>query len=84
MKKVTVTAACEQEKLRAIQFYLAKGNTSLEAELDRFLERLYKKYVPVQTREYIDSMEATEERPRRRAAEAERADTTRSESPIDS
>ena len=40
MKKVTVTVACEQEKLRAIQFYLAKGNTSLEAELDRFLERL--------------------------------------------
>ena len=64
MKKVTVTAACEQEKLRAIQFYLAKGNTSMEAELDRFLERLYKKYVPAQTREYIDSMEGTEERPR--------------------
>ena len=64
MKKVTVTVACEQEKLRAIQFYLAKGNTSLETELDRFLERLYKKYVPVQTREYIDSMERTEERPR--------------------
>ena len=64
MKKVTVTAACEQEKLRAIQFYLAKGNTSLEAELDRFLERLYKKYVPAQTREYIGSMEGTEERPR--------------------
>lgn len=64
MKKVTVTVACEQEKLRAIQFYLAKGNTSLEAELDRFLERLYKKYVPAQTREYIDSMEGTEERPR--------------------
>ena len=64
MKKVTVTAACEQEKLRAIQFYLAKGNTSLEAELDRFLERLYKKYVPAQTREYIDSREGAEERPR--------------------
>ena len=64
MKKVTVTAACEQEKLRAIQFYLAKGNTSLEVELDRFLERLYKKYVPAQAREYIDSMEGTEERPR--------------------
>ena len=64
MKKVTVTAVCELEKLRAIQFYLAKGNTSLEAELDRFLERLYKKYVPAQTREYIDSMEGTDERPR--------------------
>ena len=61
MKKVTVTAACEQEKLRAIQFYLANGNTSLEAELERFLERLYKKYVPAQTREYIESRESSEE-----------------------
>ena len=64
MKKVTVTVACEQEKLRAIQFYLAKGNTSLETELDQFMARIYKKIVPAQTREYIDSMEATEERPR--------------------
>ena len=64
MKKVTVTAACEQEKLRAIQFYLAKGNTSLEAELDQFMPRLYKKIVPAQTREYIDSIEEAEERPR--------------------
>lgn len=61
MKKVTVTVAFEQEKLRAIQFYLAKGNTSLEAELDQFMARIYKKIVPAQTREYIDSME---ERPR--------------------
>ena len=74
MKKVTVTVACEQEKLRAIQFYLAKGNTSLEAELDRFLERLYKKYVPIQTREYIESTDDPEERPRPRTARAERSD----------
>ena len=64
MKKVTVTAAFEQEKLRAIQFYLAKNNTSLEAELDQFMTRLYKKIVPAQTREYIDSIEEAEERPR--------------------
>ena len=64
MKTVTVTVAFEQEKLRAIQFYLAKGNTSLEAELDQFMARIYKKIVPAQTREYIDSMAGTEERPR--------------------
>ena len=64
MKKVTVTVAFEQEKLRAIQFYLAKGNTSLEAELDQFMARIYKKIVPAQTREYIDSMAGAEERPR--------------------
>lgn len=64
MKKVTVTAAFEQEKLRAIQFYLSKGGASLEAELDQFMPRLYKKIVPAQTREYIDSTEEAEERPR--------------------
>ena len=66
MKKVTVTAACEQEKLRAIQFYLAKGDTSLEAELGEFMAKLYKRYVPSQTREYIESMDDPEDRSRPR------------------
>ena len=61
MKKATISVAVEQEKLRAIQFYMGKSGTSLKAELDDFMARLYKKYVPSQTREYIDSME---ERPR--------------------
>ena len=64
MKKATISVAVEQEKLRAIQFYMGKSGTSLEAELDDFMARLYKKYVPSQTREYIDSMEGAEERPR--------------------
>lgn len=55
MKQATITAAFEMEKLRAVQFYLSKSGTTLEAELDAFLEKLYKKYVPAQTREYIES-----------------------------
>lgn len=55
MKQVTITAAFEQEKLRAVRFYLSKNGTTLEAELDTFLEKLYRKYVPSQTREYIES-----------------------------
>ena len=51
MKKATISVAVEQEKLRAIQFYMGKSGTSLEAELDDFMARLYKKYVPSQTRE---------------------------------
>ena len=55
MKQAAITAAFEQEKLRAVRFYLSKSGTTLEAELDTFLERLYRKYVPSQTREYIES-----------------------------
>ena len=61
MKKATISVAVEQEKLRAIQFYMGKSGTSLEAELDDFMARLYKKYVPSQTREYIESGESSEE-----------------------
>ena len=40
---------------------MGKSGTSLEAELDDFMARLYKKYVPSQTREYIESRESSEE-----------------------
>ena len=65
MQKSTITVAFEQEKLKAIQFYLGRNNTSLEAELDQFMTRLYKKIVPSQTREYIDSVDGggTQARP---------------------
>ena len=57
MKKTTISVAVEQEKLRAIQFYMGKSETSLEAELGEFMAKLYKRYVPSQTREYIESMD---------------------------
>lgn len=49
MKKATVTVSFEQEKLKAVQFYAGKNGTSLELELDMFMEKLYKKYVPRNT-----------------------------------
>ena len=66
MKKTRISVAVEQEKLRAIQFYMGKNETSLEAELGEFMAKLYKRYVPSQTREYIESMDETEERSRPR------------------
>lgn len=66
MKKATVTVTFEQEKLKAVQFYLSRSGASLEAELDDFMAKLYKRYVPSQTREYIESMEEPEARPRPR------------------
>ena len=46
---------------------------SLELELDTFMEKLYKKYVPSQTREYIESMAEPEEQPRPRPARSPRS-----------
>ena len=66
MKKTTISVAVEQEKLRAIQFYMGKNETSLEAELGEFMAKLYKGYVPSQTREYIESMDDPEDRSRPR------------------
>jgi len=38
-----------------------------------FMEKLYKKYVPSQTREYIESMAEPEEQPRPRPARSPRS-----------
>lgn len=65
MKKATITVQFEQEKLRALEFYISKKDSTLEAELDDFMEKLYEKHVPTQTREYIESMTDRDERPPR-------------------
>lgn len=38
MKRMTVTVSYEQEKLKALQFYAGKNGTSLESDLDAFME----------------------------------------------
>lgn len=73
MRKATVTISFDQEKLKAVQFYAGKNDTSLEVELDAFMEKLYKRYVPSQTREYIESMAEPEEQPRPRSARSPRS-----------
>ena len=55
MKKTTITIQFDQEKLRAIQFYMSRKSTVLEDELACYAQRLYEKYVPPATREYIES-----------------------------
>ena len=52
MRRITVSVQVDAEKLRAIQFYAGRKDSSLEAELE--------KYVPLQTREYIESMTGAE------------------------
>ena len=58
MRKVTVSVQVDAEKLRAIQFYAGRKDSTVEAELEGCIEKLYEKYVPAPTREYIESMAA--------------------------
>ncbi len=58
MRKVTVSVQVDAEKLRAIQFYAGRKDSSMEAELEDCINKIYEKYVPSQTREYIESMAA--------------------------
>lgn len=68
MKNATITIQVEQEKLNAIRFYAGKKDSRIEAELEEFIDKLYEKYVPTQTREYIESMAAlAPEKPKRPA-----------------
>ncbi len=57
MKK-SVTIAVNDEKLSAIEMYLEQKNTTLAAELDKYVEQLYQKNVPQNVRDFIDMMSA--------------------------
>ena len=53
MKQANIQITFEEEKLRALRRYIAKRNSTLEAELQKAAQRLYEKVVPVAVREYI-------------------------------
>lgn len=57
MKKVNLSISVEQDKLNATRFYAGKKEASIEDELAEFFAKLYEKYVPAATREYIESMD---------------------------
>ncbi len=64
MRKVTISIQVDAEKLRAIQFYVGKKDSTLESELEDCITKTYEKYVPAQTREYIECISAPERPPR--------------------
>ena len=42
------------EKISALEMYLAQRSTTLTAEIDKYAEQLYNKNVPQNVREYIE------------------------------
>lgn len=77
MKNTTMTVSFNTEKLDALTFHMGKRDADLQAELNDTVQKLYEKYVPQATREYIDDKvvrdTAAKERPRRPARPAPRS-----------
>lgn len=69
MKNTTLTITFNSEKMDALTFHMGKRDADLQAELNDTVQKLYEKYVPQSTREYIDDKVARDaeakERPRR-------------------
>ena len=69
MRNTTLTITFNTEKLDALNFHMGKREADLQTELNDTVQRLYEKYVPQATREYIDDKvvrdAAGRERPRR-------------------
>ena len=53
MKQATIQITFEEEKLRVLRRYIAKRDSTLEAELQKAAQRLYEKVVPAAVQEYI-------------------------------
>lgn len=64
MKK-TITVSINEEKLSAIEMYLGQKDTTLAAELDKFVEQTYTKVVPQNVRDFIEMM--ADKKPERRS-----------------
>lgn len=65
MKK-TITVSINEEKLSAIEMYLGQKDTTLAAELDKYVEQTYTKVVPQNVRDFIDMM--ADKKPERRTS----------------
>ena len=55
MKK-SVTVNVNEKKLSAIEMYLEQKNTTLAAELEKYVDQLYGKVVLQNVRDFIDMM----------------------------
>lgn len=53
MKKTNLTISYEEEKLKALRWYLGQKNTKLEDELSKAVDTLFQKNVPANVRSYI-------------------------------
>ena len=54
MKKFTISIAYDEEKLNALRLFLTQKNLDLDKEMERYLDRLFSRYVPQNVRDYLE------------------------------
>lgn len=54
MKKVSVTIQYDEERLSTVKLFMEKKNLNIDDELEKFLDSLYTKHVPVQVRDFFE------------------------------
>ena len=69
-----------EEKLNALEMYLAQKGSSLEAELSKFTEHLFEKTVPQNVRDFIEM--SGNRKPARKSRVAARADVPPQDEPV--
>lgn len=62
MKNTTLTMCFNTERLDALTYHMEKKEADLQEEMGEYLQKLYEKYVPQATREYLDDRIAREEK----------------------
>lgn len=72
MRTTMLTVSFNTEKLDALKFHMEKRDADLQAELNDTVQKLYEKYVPQATREYIDDKVAREVSAKNRTKRSER------------
>ncbi len=64
MKNTTLTMSFNADRLDALTYHMGKKEADLQEELKDYLQKLYEKYVPQATREYLDDRITREENAR--------------------
>ena len=72
MRMTTLMIRFNTEKLDALRFHMEKRDADLQAELNATMQKLYEKYVPQSTREYIDDKVVREASAKDRTRRSER------------
>lgn len=54
MKKATVTITFDEEKLAALRLFLEQKGLTLDAEMEGFVSKLFKRVVPQNVQEYLE------------------------------
>jgi restriction endonuclease S subunit len=54
MKKTTITVTFDEEKAAALRLFLEQKGMKLDAELESFITKLFKRGVPQNVQEYLE------------------------------